>query len=98
MEEWEGSSEGVEGRRWAWMALTKADTSGRLLEKLEPDAVEKKRRFDASGGLWEASGRSSTRRGAGGALDAAEGCGSAILDAKPFAEGFENRRRRGGVC
>ena len=56
MEEWDESSRGVGGRRCSWIAPIKAETSGRLLEKLEPVAVEKKRRFGSFGGRWDASG------------------------------------------
>ena len=58
------------------MASTSADTSGRLLEKLDGPAAEKKRLFAALGASCDAFCCAGTGRGAGGAK-ASRGIGTA---------------------
>ena len=62
------------------MALTRAETSGRLLEKPEGPEVEKKRLLGALGASGGGLGCAGTWRGAGGAK-ASMGTGTAGRDA-----------------
>ena len=68
--------------RWALTASTRAETSGRRLEKRADAEDEKYRLFGAFGGPWDASGSAAACGGAGGASDAAplgEGSGKSDL-------------------
>ena len=49
------------------MASARAETSGRLLEKLEGPDVEKNRLWGALGASWDVCGRAGSWRGCGGA-------------------------------
>ena len=81
------------------MASTSAETSGRLLEKLEGPEVEKNRLLGALGTSWDAWGWAGGGRGAGGAK-ASSGTRVAGREVELNLEAleFENGRPCGGAC
>ena len=93
------SVEGLLGLRCSRIALASAETSGRLLEKLEGPEVEKNRLGGALGALEGGTGGAGTWRGAGGA-NASKGTrvGCRVVLLKLLLLWFEKRRRLGSGC